>query len=79
MIYWFHTRTNQLDLTSGPSANWGQIIADYLFYPSIIGNYWQIFAIIAIICLQKVLLLFAIIVTGLKTLIIAIVQRQLLQ
>ncbi len=35
------------------SANWGQIIADYLSYPSIIGNYWQTFAIIAIICMQK--------------------------
>ncbi len=37
----------------------GQIIGDSLFYPYILGNYWQIFAIIAIICLQKVLLLFA--------------------
>ncbi len=31
------------------SANWGQIIPDYLFYPSIIGHYWRILAIIAII------------------------------
>ena len=51
------------------------MIPDYLFYPSnwasIIGHYWQIFAIIALICLQKVLLLFAIIVPGLKTFISA--------
>ncbi len=37
------------------SANRGQIIPDYLFYPSIIGLTWQIFAIIAF--LRKVLLL----------------------
>jgi hypothetical protein len=41
-------------VTESPSANWGQIIPDYLFYPSIIGHYWQIFAIIASIFLRKV-------------------------
>jgi hypothetical protein len=52
----------------------GLSIADYLFCPSIIGNYWQIFAIIAFICLLKVLLLFANIVPGLKAVIIAIFE-----
>ncbi len=31
------------------SANWGQIIGYYWFYPPIIGNYWQLLAIIAVI------------------------------
>jgi hypothetical protein len=35
------------------SANWGQIIPDYLFYSSLIGLYWQIFAIIAF-CEEKI-------------------------
>ena len=43
------------------SANWGQIIAINLFTPPIIGYYWLLLAIIAIIGLQKVLLLLAII------------------
>ncbi len=43
------------------SANWGQIIAINLFTPLIIGYYWLLLAIIAIIGLQKVLLLLAII------------------
>ncbi len=43
------------------SANWGQIIPYYWFYPPIIGNYLLLFAIIAIIVLRKVLLLLAII------------------
>ena len=42
------------------SANWGQIIAINLFNPPIIG-YWLLLASIAIIGLQKVLLLLAII------------------
>ena len=46
------------------SANWGQIIGINLFLPlllAIIGNYWQLLAIIGIIFLRKVLLLLAII------------------
>ena len=46
------------------SANWGQIIGINLFLPqllAIIGNYWQLLAIIGIIGLQNVLLLLAII------------------
>jgi hypothetical protein len=45
--------------TGAPSANWGQIIHCYWFYPPIIGNYWILLAII--IFLQKVLQLLAII------------------
>jgi len=41
--------------------------------------YLQLFAIIATICLQKVLLLFAIIAPSSKTLIIAIIGKLLLQ
>jgi hypothetical protein len=53
-------------------ANWGQVIGDYLFYPSIIiGNYWQLFAIIA--------LTFAIIVPGSKRYLLQIFKILLLQ
>jgi hypothetical protein len=48
-------------LRRAPSANWGQIISCYWFYPANIGNYWQLFAIIAIFGLRKVMLLLAII------------------
>jgi hypothetical protein len=51
---------------SQPSANWGQIIGYYWFYPPIIGNYWlllQLLAIIGYYFLQKVFILLAIIAT----------------
>ena len=54
-------RPKALDKKQCPSANWGQIIAINLFTPPIIGYYWLLLAIIAIIGLQKVLLLLAII------------------
>ncbi len=58
-----------------PSANWGQIIGYYWFYPycwqllaiiAIIGHYWAIIIIIilAIIFLQNVFILLAIIATS---------------
>jgi hypothetical protein len=43
------------------SANWGQITGYYWFNPPFIGNYWQLFAIIF---LQNVFLLLAIIATS---------------
>jgi hypothetical protein len=54
----------QLSGHDSSSANWGQIIGINLFLPlllAIIGNYWQLLAIIGIIFLRKVLLLLAII------------------
>ncbi len=61
------------------SAYWGPINLDQSFYPPIIGNYWQLLAIIAIYFLQNLLLLVAIIAPGPKTLIIAIIRKLLLQ
>ncbi len=79
-------QTTKIPDSTYQSANWGQTIPEHFFYPSKIGHCWQIFAIIAIICLRKVLLLFAIFVpgqqprpAGLKTLIIAINRKLLLQ
>jgi hypothetical protein len=50
-----------------PSANWGQIIGYYWFYPPIIGNYWlllQLLAIIGYYFLQNFFILLAIIATS---------------
>jgi hypothetical protein len=49
------------------SANWGQIIGYYWFYPlllAIIGYYCNYWLLLAIIFLQKVFILLAIIATG---------------
>ncbi len=35
-------------ITDEASANWGKNVPNYLFYPSIIGHYWQIIAMLFI-------------------------------
>jgi hypothetical protein len=62
-----------------PSANLGQILPYYWFYPPIIGNYCLLFAIICYYCFAKKFDIYWLLLCHAQTLIIAIIAKLLLQ